>query len=130
VGLALVLLYAGISDARWVYRALRDSLAARKGDEITQFERRVRALRPWLPDTGVVGYTDGVNPSEYQRTDFQRFVLTQYALAPLLVVNTTEPEVVVGNFRPEIDPRNRVPPGLRAVRDLGDGLVVFRRTSR
>jgi hypothetical protein len=129
-GLVLLLLYAGVSDARWLYRAVRGGLDARRVDPITRYELRFSALKRALPLRGVVGYTSGLPPEEFVSEDFKRFLLTEYALAPLVIVNDTTPQLVIGNFDPE---RIRAAPalrGLETVRDFGDGLRLLRKASR
>ena len=59
---------------------------------------------------------------------FRRYLLAQYALAPVLLVENVEPEFVVGNFDPGTTAV--VPPGFQMVRDFGDGLVLLRRSTR
>ncbi len=126
VGLLLLLLYAAVSDARWVYRAVRGVADAAREDPITSYERRFRELRDALPPRGVIGYTQGAEPEVFSTEDFKRLVLTQYSLAPLLVLNDTAPELVVGNFAPDSVPASP-PPGFRLVRDFGRGIWLLRR---
>ncbi|MBA3496247.1 MAG: hypothetical protein H0T86_04005 [Gemmatimonadales bacterium] len=126
VGLLLLLLYAAVSDARWVYRAVRGVADAARDDPITTYERRFRELRHALPSRGVIGYTSGVQPEVFSSEDFRRFVLAEYSLAPLLVLNDTAPELVVGNFAPDSVP-GRPPPGFQLVRDFGRGIWLLRR---
>jgi hypothetical protein len=133
IALALVLLYALASGAAWLRLA---ATAARRSapDEVSAYDQRFRKLRPALPARGVVGYLGDPEPGG--RTDeardansllhFKRYLLAQYALAPLVVIESTEPEFVVGNFDSGTTPPT--PPGFRIERDLGDGLVVFRRS--
>jgi hypothetical protein len=134
IALLLVLLYAGGSTARWLHRAA--AWPARPGqDEITANDRRFAALRPLLPERGVVGYlghpeVTGPTPGDSTAAallHFRRYLLAQYALAPLLLVENTSPELVVGNFDP--GPPPPPPEGFRLMRDLGDGLVLFHRSS-
>lgn len=87
-------------------------------------DERFAALKGALPkDSGTVGYVGDMNidanPSAYY--------LTQYALAPLVVVNGAHHRFVVGNFvRPEVAPRIAAANGLTAVRDFGNGIFLFR----
>jgi GT2 family glycosyltransferase len=133
VALLLILLYAGASTARWVHVAA--ARHARPGqDDISASDRRFRELRSALPAHGIVGYIG--DPSLLQRgpdeakaaalLHFRRYLLAQYALAPVLLTEGAGPELVVGNF----DPGDSVaaPPGLHVFREFGDGIVLFRRT--
>ena len=127
--LVLLLVYAGVSDVRWLYRAVRDGLDARRVDPITRYERRFDALKRILPHRGVVGYTSGLQPEEFVSEDFKRFLLTEYALAPLVIVNDTTPRLVIGNFDPERIRSAPALPGLETVRDFGQGLRLLRKAS-
>lgn len=132
LGLLLVLLYAGASTARSLHRA-----AAWPGrpaqDEISANDRRFEPLRSELPERGLVGYVGdpeptGPTPHEADAAallHFRRYLLAQYALAPVILVEGTEPALVVGNFFPE-GPASP-PDSLRRVADFGDGLVLWRR---
>jgi hypothetical protein len=133
IALLLVLLYAGASTVRWLQRAA-DWPARASRDEISTSEVRFAGLRTMLPARGVVGYLGhpepvGATPREANAAallHFRRYLLAQYSLAPLLLIENTDPEFVVGNFDPGA--AHPAPAGLRVVRDFGDGLVLFRRS--
>jgi hypothetical protein len=132
VALLLILLYAGVSTARWVHRAAAWPPGSRQ-DEITVYESRFRLLRSALPAGGVVGYLGHPEPTGATPRDsnaaallhFRRYLLAQYSLAPVLLIESTDHELIVGNFDPDSSPP--APPGFRLVRDFGDGVVLFRR---
>ena len=132
VALLLILLYAGVSAARWVHRAAARPAASAQ-DEISAYESRFRQLRSALPARGVVGYLGHPEPTGATPRDsnaaallhFRRYLLAQYSLAPVLLIESTDHELIVGNFYPESLPP--APPGFRLVRDFGDGVVLFRR---
>lgn len=125
LALLLVLLYAGGTTLRWLHRAAQ--WPQRPGtDEITANDRRFAPLRPHLPAHGTVGYAGDPPPDgPTALPHFRRYLLAQYALAPLLVVETGEPELVVGNF----DSSGTTLPGLELVQDFGDGLQLYRRVA-
>jgi hypothetical protein len=133
IALMLVLLYAGASTVRWLQRAA-DGPAGASLDEISTYEARFADLRTMLPARGVVGYLGhpepaGATPREANAAallHFRRYLLAQYSLAPLLLIESADPEFVVGNFDPGSP--HPAPAGLRVVRDFGDGLVLFRRS--
>ena len=134
IALALVLLYAGASTVRWVQHAAHWPAQASQ-DAISANERRFAAMRPLLPAQGLVGYLSDPKPTGATPFDsnaaalhhFRRYLLAQYALAPALLVEGTEPEFVVGNFDSGTAPI--APAGLRVVREFGDGLMLFRRSA-
>ncbi len=133
VGLALVLLYALASGAAWLKLAA-SATGRSTPDEISTYERRFREVRSALPAQGVVGYlgrTDsaGRTPAEREASsllDFKHYLLAQYALAPVVLIESTEPDFVLGNFDPGRTPPT--PAGFRIQRDFGNGLVLFRRS--
>jgi hypothetical protein len=133
IALALVLLYALTSGAAWL--KLATSTTGRSApDEISTYERRFQEVRAALPARGVVGYlgrTDsaGRTPAEREASsllDFKHYLLAQYALAPVVLIESTEPDFVVGNFDSET--ARSTPAGFRIERDFGNGLVLFRRS--
>ena len=93
--------------------------------EITIYERRFDELKKWLPEHGVVGYvsdeTDAIKETE-------SYYLTQYALAPLVVVRGADRPLVVGNF----GHGGQVAPvaNLKIVKDFGNGVVLFETATR
>lgn len=131
VALLLILLYAAMSIARWLSRTA-EAAYGRGPDEISAYERRFQELRTVLPRGGTVGYLGHPDlrtalPGQgLARLHFRRFLLTQYALAPVLLIQSTDPEFVVGNFDSRAVPP--APRGLRLIRDFGDGVVLFRRS--
>jgi hypothetical protein len=90
-------------------------------DKITSYISRFRVLKQVLPTCGVVGYiTD-------DRLTAKGFSLTQYALLPIVVEETTEHRLVVGNFRsPSIDSALYSEQKLELLNDFGNGVMLFR----
>jgi len=132
IALIAILLYAGLSTARWARLAAHWPADA-GADEISAYERRFDRLRGALPPTGTVGYLGHPDPfappsdtvPSPALLHFRRYLLAQYTLAPLLVVEDTTPELVVGNFEPGAEAAP--PPGFETAGEFGDGLVLFRR---
>jgi hypothetical protein len=128
VGLLLVLAYAAVSDVRWIYRAAQGVRDAHVVDSISSYERRYRELKQALPHEGVIGYVSA--GQQFGTEDFRRFLLTEYALAPLVLINDTTPDLIVGNFHPDSVPSAPPAPDLRLVRDFGDGVWLLRKVDR
>ena len=108
-------------------------------DAVTIHEARIAQLKGSLPATGEVGYVTTVENEKifaYERA-FQnveylaQYVATQYTLAPLIVRNTPELPLVIGNF---LDgppaPGFLEKYGLAPIRDFGGGLILYRRDLR
>jgi hypothetical protein len=93
-------------------------------DTLTLYSRRFEELRKSLPAHGTIGYVSDEAGDE-ATWDYYR---TQYALAPLIVEQTTEHDFVVGNFR-EGGGAGKIPAnsGLILLKDFGNGAVVFGR---
>ena len=88
-------------------------------------EGALPALRELLADQRYVGYisNDTIDGS-YIRTE--RYNLTQYAVAPVVVEIGPTREFVIGNFT-SIDPP-RIPDDLVVVWDFGNGVTLLRKT--
>jgi hypothetical protein len=69
-------------------------------ESMSLYESRFAEARKILPRSGVIGYlsdtpdTAGMTPGLYER----RYSSAQYCLAPLVIANSTEPELILGNF--------------------------------
>lgn len=133
IALFLILLYAGASTLRWLHIAA-EWPGRPASDEISLYESRFEGVRSLLPARGIVGYLGRPEPKEgtprpakaAALLHFRRYLLAQYALAPLLLVPSTEPELVIGNF--DTLPVPPAPAGFRVLREFGNGVVLFRRS--
>jgi len=109
-----------VSGGRFLVDVAALAWEARGPDEVTLYERRFAALRAMAPRTGVVGYLS-------DRPDTPReFFLTQYALAPLIVVAHARAPLVVGNFfEPDAAPALAAARGLTLLHDFGGGVALL-----
>jgi hypothetical protein len=88
----------------------------------TLYIDRVKQMKTVLPQRGVVGYGEDTG------NVIERYLLTQLALAPLLVDRASEHLFVVGSFEDPTYAQKIAPRvGLRIVKDFGGGLVVLTR---
>jgi hypothetical protein len=105
-------------------------------DPVTIHEARIGQLKGSRPPPGVVGYdttveNDRIFAAEkaFRNVEYlAQYVLTQYTLAPLIVRNSPELPLVVGNFLDGPPPpgfleKNRLVP----FKDFGEGLILYRR---
>ncbi|NQT90925.1 MAG: hypothetical protein HQ558_06700 [Candidatus Omnitrophica bacterium] len=99
-------------------------------DPAVFYESRLDSLKRQLPGAGVVGYITDVEyqdaPSRLQwRKDYY---LTQYTLAPVVVISSAAPRFVVGNFYGPVDYAGILKDkGLLPAKDFGNGVVLFER---
>jgi len=88
-------------------------------DDIAQrSDQRFSALKAALPQRGIVGYTgDSNSPADYY--------LVQYALAPLVVDNSVNHPLVVGNFSGPKPPQSLPSARLQLLKDFGHGVLLY-----
>jgi hypothetical protein len=114
-------LFSLLSAGRFVFDPVKQFRPA--GLPLPQYEKRFAGLRKRLPQRGVVGYL-GVGWDS--RDQLPAYYATQYALAPVVVENSLEPELIVGNFATPLDPTPTTwPANLLPVQSFGDGVVLF-----
>lgn len=130
IGLILLVLFSVVSSLRLLARQLREFRQAAGPDEITSYEARFHPLENLAPPGAPVGYVTGPEPpgAEGGRLAFKRYVLTQYALLPAIVLPSARSALVVGNFDSTAQADSTALRGLEPVRDLGNGVILFRRT--
>ena len=93
--------------------------------ETTPDEKRFEELRKVLPAGGRVGFiSDKLRTS--RRASLLRYFHTQYALAPIVLVEGTSPDLIIGNFG-KFDPES-IPEELILVRVFSSGLMLFRKS--
>ena len=136
IGLLLLALFVGLANLR----VFRDTVVAyrqmERPDEVSRYEARFGSLKRVLPGHGVVGYVSDNDPvarsdaaSAQARRAFKRYLMTQYALIPLVVLRSVEADLVVGDFETPTSMGAPPPAGFVMVKDFGDGVVLFRRVS-
>lgn len=96
-------------------------------DDVSQHVQRVLPMRDMLPANGEVGYLSDIDPGDVNLVPEadRDYYLTQYALAPLVVIRTTDRDIVVGNFRQL--PTRALPDGVVQVRNFGGGVMLLKR---
>jgi hypothetical protein len=105
-------------------------------DPVTIHEARIAQLKGSLPPSGEVGYVTTVENDRifaaekaFRNVEYlAQYALTQYTLAPLIVRNSPELPLVVGNFldgppAPGFLERS----GLVPLKDFGEGLILYGR---
>lgn len=139
LGLAILILLTGYSILNLLGQGIRSYPDLPDTDPVTFHERRIEQLRLLLPPSGSVGYVTTVENDRifakekaFQNVEYlAQYALTQYTLAPLIVRNSPDLPLVVGNF---LDgppaPGFLEKHGLVPLKDFGDGLVLYRREGK
>ena len=115
--IAILILGSLLSSARTIFKSPRpghfepDTIAARSDERFARLKTR-------LPSEGVVGYIGDAGDSA---TPY--YYLTQYALAPLVVDNSIDHALVIGNF--PSSQGSRIPHNLQLVEDFGNGVLLL-----
>lgn len=96
---ATLIFFALLSNLQ-LFRQARDLDPKPLGrDEITLYEKRFEGLKNILLPHSVVGYISSKRVEDIRfDVTAAEYYLTQYALAPVMVVYSQEPPLVVGNF--------------------------------
>ncbi len=93
--------------------------------DFVRAQERFGPLRAILPRGGLVGYISDSAPARGE-IDREVFVV-RYTLAPLIVMEGTRYPYVIGNFhRLDPDLQTGQKQGLRLVKNLGNGVILFR----
>lgn len=94
-------------------------------DGVTDFDRRFTALRAILPAKGIIGYLTDPDTPPGDTNAQAEYRLAQYALAPLLVVNSPNQKFVVGNFHRAVTTGSLRDRGYKLVREFGNGIALL-----
>lgn len=94
-------------------------------DGVTDFDSRFMALRGMLPPKGIIGYMTDPDTLPAGMEAQAEFHLTQYSLAPILVVNSPRQRFVVGNFHRVVTTGSLRDRGFKLVREFGNGIALL-----
>jgi len=130
IGVLTVIVFALLSSGLALRHALDPPPWAIGESAISRYEARFRLVRSALPPEGMVGYVSEFPISPYDMNFAHGFYLTEYVLAPMVVVPSTAPALVIGNFRSGGAERSAAYPTLVLVRDFGEGVLLFRHQPR
>jgi hypothetical protein len=98
-----------------------------KSSDVGISEERVQAIRRDLPTHGTLGYiADELPPNSDERLHSHEFFHIQYALAPLILVDSPQYPLVLGDFHAPVDSERIARLKLVRVRDYGNGVMLFR----
>lgn len=94
-------------------------------DGVSEFTSRFDELRQMLPSKGIIGYMSDPEIPAGDANAQAEFHLTQYAVAPVIVVASTDQPYVIGNFHSVVSTGSLKDRGLRLVREFGKGIALF-----
>ncbi|MGO8704882.1 MAG: hypothetical protein ACLQVA_13795 [Candidatus Brocadiia bacterium] len=100
IGLALVLALLLLSQLVLIINLAQTLPSAMATESMARYEKRYVEARKVLPRVGVIGYlgeppgSGGVTQGLYQR----RYHTAEYILAPLVIADSLEPDLILGNF--------------------------------
>jgi hypothetical protein len=119
IALILFVLCCLLSTAKLIIDAPAVAHITESSSEIeNRSDRRFAALRAALPQQGIVGYIG--EPGTLTIADYY---LAQYALTPLVVENSSNHALVIGNF--PASPPATSPENLHLVKDFGHGVLLY-----
>jgi hypothetical protein len=120
----LLVFLALLSNIQLLTQTLTSAPGLIGKDEISLYEKRFEGLKKILPAHGVVGYItgEGLEPIR-ANTDYH---LTQYTLAPVIVLRTYQRRLVVGNFTQGASGREvAAKHNLTVLKDFGNGVMLL-----
>jgi hypothetical protein len=129
VGILLLALFIFITNILLLTDAHRRLRNHKGEDHISLYENRFAQLRQVLKSGTVMGYFTDQAPES--RDYVKNFYLTQYALAPVIIIQETQRQWVVGNFSkstatPAVAPHK----SLYLWKDFGNGIALFQHKNK
>ncbi len=94
-------------------------------DGVTEFNQRFAALRTMLPPRGIIGYMTDADAPPGDTNTVAEYHLTQYAVAPVLVVNSPDQRFVIGNFHRVVTAGSLRDRGFKVIREFGNGIALL-----
>ena len=116
-GILLLVLCCLLSTGRMIFQA-PNPRHINSDDISNRSDQRFAVLKSRLPASGVIGYIGSTGESATPD-----YYLAQYALAPLVVDQSPNHALVVGNF--SSPPAPAIPQNLHLVEDFGNGVMLF-----
>jgi hypothetical protein len=132
--LAILLISVALfSSLKFTKQELSLKLPPPGGDEISSYEKRFSRLKDIIPPGAVAGYVADM-PNKDVVSDARalaRYFVAQYALAPVIVENTIDRSIVIGDFYGDPSVLNKdAISELMPLMDFGDGVFLFARKER
>ena len=130
IALALALASLLLSQLAVILSLAQRLPSAIATEGMARYEKRYAEARKLLPRSGVIGYlsdppdTGGVTEGLYER----RYHAAEYILAPLIIADSAEPELILGNFFvPHAMEKALAEHKLVVLHDFRNGLFILRK---
>ena len=120
----LIIIFSLYYNFRDIKKEIKKFINSKETDEISTYENRFSGILELLPKFGVVGYfSDKFDDPNH---DTKAFYLTQYAIAPTIVVREKNRPLVIGNFKDaEVRTEEFEKYGLSLSKDFKNGVMLF-----
>ena len=130
IAFALILASLLLSQLAVIVSLAQRLPSAMATEGVARYEKRYAEARKVLPRSGVIGYlsdrpnTEGVTSGLYDR----RYHLAEYLLAPLIITDSTEPDLILGNFfSPHAMEQAMAEHKLVVLHDFRNGVFILRK---
>ena len=130
IALALVLSAILLSQLSVIVGLAQRLPSARADEGMTRFEKRFAEARKVLPRSGVIGYLSDPQEGEglAQGLYASRYVSAEYYLAPLVITDSVELDLILGNFfSPRAMEKAMAEHKLTVLRDFHNGVFLLRK---
>lgn len=128
----LIALSALISSSLLMMNKDSDAEYGNTDDKISSYEHRFAGLKNAFHPLTVVGYISDLQPDKeiekyYIAGHYSEHNITEYVLSPMILESGTNHPFVIGNFHKPVNiSRVSLENHLILVRDLGNGVMLFR----
>jgi hypothetical protein len=121
---ALIFILCSLLSSVRILRDARTPAHVKKAaiDIPQQSDQRFAEVKASLPERGVIGYIGERYPGQRGAVARGDYYLAEYAMAPLVVDDSPNHPLVLGNFPDAALP---APANLQLVKDFGNGVALF-----
>ena len=97
---------------------------------ISRYNERIEKVKPFIDEGTIVGYvTDKIFGSTGSNREHKlKYMVTRYCLAPILVADSINYKIVIGDFHKPFQFNDLIVKNLRINRSLGNGLLILENT--
>jgi hypothetical protein len=131
IALIVLVMFSVVSAVELAVRSGARLLRRTDLDRVTVQEQRLQTLTPRLSDQHVIGYvSEELSGGNFTNlSSMQDYFITQYSLAPTIVLVGTDHELLLGNFSEELEEIPEIE-GFSVIEDAGNGAALYARERR